>query len=110
MSTDKTHRHCAGTPTNQNAPWYFAGANQAASLSSSLHSVPGFSDSRHDVLLALMAWTENGTAPESIIGTKFVDDVPGNGVQRQRPLCMVPKRAVWNGWGDVDAAENWGCV
>ena len=62
-------QHCAGTPSNVNAPWYFAGANQAGSLGltpGSVSGVPGFRDAKHDVLLALMAWTENGTAPDRV--------------------------------------------
>lgn len=103
------HRHCTGTPTDMNAPWYFAGGNQAGSLSTSLHSVPGFSDARHDVLLAMMAWVENGTAPTEIIATKWKNDTLQDGVLRQRPLCMFPKQAVYNGTGDVNSASSWSC-
>ena len=66
-------QHCAGTPPDMNAPWYFAGANQAGTLSlepGSVHSTPGFEDAEHDALLALMRWTEEGVAPESIVATK----------------------------------------
>lgn len=92
-----------------NAPYYFAGANQAGSLSTSVHSVPGFSDARHDVLLALMAWVENGTAPEQIIATKWHNDTLQDSVLRQRPLCIYPKQAIYTGEGDVNAEENWQC-
>ncbi len=54
-------QHCAGTPPDVNAPWFFAGPNQAGSLSEkpgSMHSVLGFRDPKHDILLALMEWTE----------------------------------------------------
>ncbi|TGO49585.1 hypothetical protein BOTNAR_0426g00010 [Botryotinia narcissicola] len=37
-----------------NECWYFACPNQAATLSTSAHSTPGYPDPRHDVLLALM--------------------------------------------------------
>lgn len=104
------HRHCSGTPTNQNAPWYFAGPSQAGSLSTSLHSVPGFNDARHDVLLAMMNWVENNTAPEYIVGTKWQNDTLQDEVLKQRPLCMYPRVARWNGVGDVNEVENWGCV
>ncbi|KAF1961651.1 feruloyl esterase B precursor, partial [Byssothecium circinans] len=59
--------HCSGTAADVNAPWYFAGANQAPDLGNAVYSVPGFRDEKHDALLALMAWTENGTAPDSIV-------------------------------------------
>ncbi|KAM0123375.1 hypothetical protein ACHAP3_011178 [Botrytis cinerea] len=98
--------HCTGTPSTMNAPWYFAGANQAATLSTSTHSTPGYSDARHDILLAVMAWVENGTAPDSIIGTMFNDDLT---VAKQRPICAFPKQAKYSGTGDVDAPESWSC-
>lgn len=70
-------QHCLGTPTDVNAPWYFAGANQAGSIGvdpGSVYGVPGFRDAKHDALLALMAWTENGTAPDyvSYIGMSYL--------------------------------------
>jgi feruloyl esterase len=103
-------RHCAGTPTNMNAPWYFAGPNQAEVLSPSTHSVPGFSDPQHDILLALMDWVEHGNAPDQIIATKYVNDTTHDEVLRQRPLCMYPKQARYVGSGDVNDAGNWQCA
>ncbi|KAF7919077.1 uncharacterized protein EAE98_009397 [Botrytis deweyae] len=98
--------HCTGTPSTMNAPWYFAGPNQAATLSTSAHSTPGYSDPRHDVLLALMTWVENGTAPDSIIATEFNDDLT---VAKQRPICAFPNQAKYDGTGNVDAPESWSC-
>jgi feruloyl esterase len=107
-------QHCAGTPGNVNAPWYFAGANQAAALGSAVHGVPGFRDAKHDVLLAVMAWVENGTAPGHIVATKWVDDAAAAAdrlqVMRQRPLCFWPAKQQWNGKGHVDRADSWTCT
>lgn len=106
-------QHCSGTPENVNAPWYFAGATQAGDVGSSpgsVHSVPGFEDAEHDVLLALMAWVEAGRAPESVVATKWVNDTRlEEGVLRQRPLCMFPKQAKYGGSGDPDEPGNWRC-
>ncbi|KAK1087502.1 hypothetical protein LTR48_002521 [Friedmanniomyces endolithicus] len=105
-------QHRAGTPPNMNAPWYFAGANQAGVLGTSpgsVYSVPGFRDAKHDALLALMEWVENGTAPDEIVATKWVDDTLADKVLRQRPLCPFPKQARFVGQGDPDVAENWVC-
>jgi len=107
--TERHKRHCTGTPAAVHAPWYFAGGNQAATLGSSVHSVPGFEDARHDVLLAMMAWVENGTAPDSIVATTWNNDTTREAVSRQRPLCMFPRRALYDGVGDVDDAESWVC-
>ncbi len=93
-----------------NAPWYIAGDSQNSNLGGNSHSVPGYSDPKHDVLLAMMAWVENGTAPTDIIATKYLNDTnPEEGVLRQRPICVYPNRAVYNGTGDVDAPESWSC-
>ncbi|CAD0107253.1 unnamed protein product [Aureobasidium uvarum] len=102
-------QHCAGTANTVNAPWYFAGANQAAALSSAVSGVPGFRDAKHDVLLAMMEWVEKGVAPTEIIATKWVNDTTQDKVMRQRPLCMWPKKQKWSGKGDVNAAETWSC-
>ena len=99
-------QHCANSVND--APWYFAGANQAGVLGSGVHSVPGFSDARHDALLALMAWVEEGEAPEEIVATKFANDRVAGGVVRQRPLCPYPGRAVFVN-GSVDEAGSFVC-
>ena len=91
------------------APWYFAGPNQAPALSSSLHSVPGFMDSKHDILLALMDWVEHGDAPENMIATTWKNDTAQDKVYRQRPLCFYPKQAVYRGHGDPNKPQNWDC-
>lgn len=102
-------QHCLGTPTDVNAPWYFAGANQAGDLNTAVYSVPGFMNAKHDALLALMAWVENGTAPDSIVATKWHNDTLTDKVLRQRPLCPYPKQAKYIGRGNPDEAENWRC-
>lgn len=91
------------------APWYIAGANQPSLLGYDVYSTPGFTDSRHDILLALVAWVENGTAPNEIIATKFVNDTAHDEVQRQRPICPYPQQAKFNGTGDPDLPESWDC-
>lgn len=99
--------HCAGTSVD--APWYFAGPNQAGVLGPTVYSVPGFNDKEHDALLAMMAWVEEGKAPEQIIGTKYADESLHTTVLKQRPLCMYPKLAKYTGSGDVNEASSWTC-
>lgn len=86
------------------------GANQAGPLNTSLHSVPGFSDARHDALLALMAWAEQGIAPDQIIATKWLNDTPSLGVVRQRPLCPYPTVPQYTGSGSVNASDSFVCA
>ncbi|KAI9155621.1 feruloyl esterase B precursor [Paramyrothecium foliicola] len=94
--------HCFG---GEVAPWYIGASYQ--NLQGTTHSVPGFEDLKHDIVLAMMNWVENGVAPEEIIATKFKGDTAGD-VERQRPLCTYPARARFVG-GDMDAASNWKC-
>jgi feruloyl esterase len=96
--------HCRDSTV---APWFIAGGGQ--SIANSSHSVPGFSDPQHDVVLAVMAWVENGTAPDSIIATKFLDDEYSAEVVNQRPICAYPSQAKYMGTGNVNASSSWAC-
>lgn len=96
--------HCSGSDV---APWYIAGGSQQ--LNNVTHSVPGYEDADHDVILALMQWVEGDTAPEKLIATKYVNDTASLGVESQRPLCVYPKHAKYSGSGDVNEPENWEC-
>ncbi|RYP78045.1 hypothetical protein DL769_003262 [Monosporascus sp. CRB-8-3] len=95
--------HCYGSP---NAPWYVAGAAQ--SLTGATHSVPGFEDADHDIILALMRWVEEDVAPDKVIATKFRNETVSAGVQSQRPICAYPQRAKYIS-GDPDKESNWEC-
>ena len=66
-------------------------------------------DAEHDVVRALERWVEADTAPEKIIGTKFVDNNPKKGVARTRPLCPYPLMAKYKGSGSIDDAANFVC-
>lgn len=103
-------QHCAETPPDMNGPWYIAGASQAGTLypPGAVHSVPGFEDAQHDVLLALMAWTEKGVAPDQVIATVWENSTIYNEVLRQRPICPYPKEALYQG-GDEKDPGNWKC-
>lgn len=73
------------------------------------YSVPGYEDSQHDILLALMDWVENDIAPESIIGTAYANFTTADAVTRQRPICPHPKQARYDGEGDPNDAMSWKC-
>ncbi|KAL7625866.1 hypothetical protein AAE478_005089 [Parahypoxylon ruwenzoriense] len=95
--------HCSGSTL---APWYIASASQ--SLDGATHSVPGFEDADHDIILAMMRWVEEGTAPDQLIATKFINDTATLGIQSQRPLCPYPKQAKYIE-GDLNLSGNWEC-
>ncbi|PNS18522.1 hypothetical protein CAC42_5061 [Sphaceloma murrayae] len=102
--------HCGGTSSLASAPWYVAGPGQASELQQdAVFSVPGFErDPKYDALMALMEWTEKGEAPERLVATRFTNDSVAAGVERQRPLCVFPLQARFQG-GDPNAEESWEC-
>jgi feruloyl esterase len=73
-------------------------------------NLSGVSDSKHDVLSAMIEWVENGTAPNHIIGTAWKNDQTPGEIYRQRPLCMYPKVAKYMGSGDEKKPESWKCA
>lgn len=100
--------HCVGTSVD--APWYFAGANQAGILGTSILSVPGFEDSKHDALMALMEWVENGRTVETIVATTWINATDSTSdVLRQRPLCPYPARASLKNSDIMNSADAWVC-
>ncbi|SPQ24864.1 fde2e43a-4776-4754-b8bd-632c2b07384e [Thermothielavioides terrestris] len=100
--------HCFGTSVD--APWDFGGAMQAGVLGSSVRSVPGFEDADHDALMALVEWVEHGRPVDRLVATTWNSPLDAaSGVKRQRPICAWPKKAVWDGKGNVDAAASWTC-
>ncbi|KAI1302738.1 Tannase/feruloyl esterase [Xylaria venustula] len=107
--------HCWGTPDNVKAPWMIGSAGQSVQRPpyASAWSVPlGFNDSQHDALLALMDWVENGREVSQIIASEFnFTDATLQSIvlYRQRPLCVYPKIAKWNGRGNQNNAASWSC-
>ena len=61
---------------------------------------------RFDMLSALDAWVDKGTAPSRVVASHAAGGV----VDRTRPLCPYPQVAKFKGNGSVDAAENFECA
>jgi feruloyl esterase len=57
-------------------------------------------------LEALLAWVEEGKAPETLLATRR--DATGT-VTRSRPLCAYPLVAKYRGSGSTDDAANFAC-
>jgi feruloyl esterase len=67
-------------------------------------------DPQHDVDAALERWVEQGTAPEQIIATKYMNDSdPKSELVRTRPLCAYPLVARYKGSGNTNEAANFVC-
>ena len=90
--------HCSRGP----AAWQFAQSGTA---------IMGLqNETDKNVLLRIVDWVEGGKAPETLTGTKFWDDEPEKGIQKQRTYCAYPKKSVYKGKGDINAAKSYKCV
>jgi feruloyl esterase len=67
---------------------------------------PSIRSADTDVVLALARWVEQGVAPEAIVATSLKEGA----VLRQRPVCVYPKQARYQGSGDINAAASFSCV
>lgn len=86
-----------------------SGGDGAHAIGQQLGEINGY-DPEHNVLMALVQWVEKGKAPETLIGTKFVNDTASLGVDFERAHCKFPKSNQYKGKGDPKLAKNWKCV
>lgn len=70
-----------------------------------LHCSGGPGASSFDMLSALEAWVERGTAPDRIVASHVTNGI----VDRTRPLCPYPQVTVYTGRGSTADAANFVC-
>ncbi|KAF1851312.1 feruloyl esteras-like protein B [Cucurbitaria berberidis CBS 394.84] len=63
-----------------------------------------------NILMAMVDWVENGNAPETLIGTKWVNNTRTLGIAFQRAHCKYPKRNQYKGQGNPDVVGSWECI
>lgn len=64
-----------------------------------------------NVLTALVRWVEEGIAPDTILGTAYVNETQSTGeVAFQRRHCRYPYRNVYTGEGDPTEPDSWECI
>ena len=68
----------------------------------------GAFDRESNVLAAVVDWVEQGIAPDTMTGTKFVNDSATLGVSFQRRHCRWPLRNTYVG-GDSKDPQSWEC-
>jgi Tannase and feruloyl esterase len=66
-------------------------------------------DPQHNARFALEQWVEKGSAPSSIIASKYADG-PQQPPKMTRPLCPYPESAKYKGTGDTNDAANFVCA
>lgn len=84
-----------------------AGPDSFNSVSAGVPQPPEAS-ARDDLFQSLIAWTEQGKAPERVIATKFESADPKR-IAFQRPLCPYPSQAIYRGNGPKNAASSFVC-
>lgn len=62
-----------------------------------------------NVLTAIVRWVEEGEAPDTILGTAYVNGNKSGGVDFRRRHCRWPRRNVFQG-GDFKDENAWACV
>ena len=70
------------------------------------HCSGGPATDQFDAFSAVVAWVEQGTAPDRIVATaRAATPWPG----RTRPLCAWPAQARYTGAGSIEQASNFVC-
>ena len=81
-----------------------------------MHCGGGPGASSFDAIAAMEQWKEQGTAPETMIGSHFKDPIaalaglPTGPATATRTLCAYPRISQWTGKGSATVAENYACV
>ena len=82
------------------------------------HCAGGPATDQFDMLTPLVAWVEQGAAPDSVVASARGPgnaaganaDVPAAwSATRTRPLCAYPKVARYNGSGSIESAASFSC-
>lgn len=64
-----------------------------------------------NVLMAMVRWVEEGVAPDTILGTAYVNETKESGqVAFQRRHCRYPLRNVYSGSGNATSPDSWECI
>ncbi|THU92545.1 tannase-domain-containing protein [Dendrothele bispora CBS 962.96] len=95
--------HCSGGPGAWEIGQTLAGSGGNSNYLMDL-------DLESNVLMAMVRWVEEGIAPETVLGTKIMNDTVANGVQFLRAHCRYPLRNTYDGVGDPTKKESWNCL
>ncbi|KAK2757939.1 hypothetical protein FQN54_004345 [Arachnomyces sp. PD_36] len=64
---------------------------------------------QQNVLAAIVSWVEEGREPNTLTGTKFINDTVSLGVDIQRDHCLYPSTQTYIG-GDHKLSSSWTCL
>ncbi|KAK1621742.1 Tannase/feruloyl esterase [Colletotrichum phormii] len=63
-----------------------------------------------NVLMAMVRWVEYEVAPNTIMGTRYINGTSDSGVDFRRRHCRWPYHNVYQGSGDYKDPDTWKCV
>lgn len=67
-------------------------------------------DASDNIIWDLVDWVENGVAPVTLNGTKFINDTVSEGIAFERPHCRFPYRTTYLGGGlNPNVTSSWTC-
>lgn len=89
--------HCSGGP----GAWVFGQGGKSAA-----EGIPF--NKENNVLASIVEWVEHGAAPETLVGTKFVEDQVDLGIAMTRRHCKWPLRNRFLG-GEPSNTNSWEC-
>lgn len=87
--------HCSGGPG-------------AVAIGQDIDSV-GTLEPDGNVLTAMVRWVEEGIAPDTVLGTAFVNQATSGDIAFQRRHCKYPLETVYSGSGDPTKPDSWTC-
>lgn len=90
--------HCSGGPGANDIGQVYTGRPE------------GLSTRENNVLMAIVAWVEQGEAPEFMEGFNWVNNTASEGEEYRRRHCRYPRRNAYNGNGDGSDEDGWECV
>ncbi|KAG4423850.1 hypothetical protein IFR04_002995 [Cadophora malorum] len=86
-----------------------SGGDGAFMIGNQLETVTS-TDPQNNVLMRMVDWVENGNAPETITGMKYVNNDKAQGVDMVRNHCKYPKRNTCVDPANYKKPEAWKCV
>jgi feruloyl esterase len=87
-------------------PGKVTGSHRLFMVPGMAHCGGGDAPNTFDMMSAIEAWVEKGTAPDQILASRVRNGV----ADRTRPLCPYPQVATYKGTGNTDDASSFVCA
>lgn len=85
-----------------------SGGDGPSAIGNKLENLGG-TEAKDNVVQAMIEWVEEGKAPDTITGYRWVDGQVGGVIDYERRHCRYPYRTTWDGEGDAKNPDSWSC-